>query len=125
MRSGFQLAVNVANVFFQCLAQIRRHLGRGFAVAFGHFVLQTRNGFLHERSSLFTQVFQHRGIHLWLGNATCALTACSRSAFTAQFTQLVRPHRHGRQRGRLVVSRFDSHGNSSLERIPHRQQLAA
>ena len=99
MRSSFELAVNVANVFFQRLAQICCHLGCGFAVAFGHFVHQARHGFLHDGRSPFAQVFQNRRVHLGLGRTTGAVTADNRYAFAAQFAQFVSPHGHGGQRG--------------------------
>ncbi|MCY1164621.1 hypothetical protein D9M73_45030 [compost metagenome] len=125
MSCGFELAVDVAYVFLQCLTQVSGDFGRGLAVAFGHFMFEFLDGFLHDGGGLFAQVLEHRRVNPGLGWA-CALPGRRRSSGQATcHAQLVGPHGHSRQRRSCIVGGLDGRCNRALEGVPHRQQLAA
>ena len=69
VRGGFQLAVDVADVLLERMTQVSGHLGRGFAVAFGDFMLQFGERFLHDGGGLCAHVIQDRRVHLDFGCA--------------------------------------------------------
>ena len=66
---GLQFAVDVADVFFQRMAQVSGDLGRGLAVAFGDFMLQLGECLLHGGRSFGAQLIEHGRVYFDLGRA--------------------------------------------------------
>ncbi len=122
----FQRMVNIANVFFQGLTQIRRRLGGGFAMAFAHGLLQIGQRGFYSGGGFGTHFLHHGRIQLDLGR-TRGLVACSRIAGmrrAAGTAQLVSPDRHGRQRRSGVFGSRNGQSERSLKSLPYGQQLA-
>ena len=125
----FELAVDVADVVFERLAQLGGDLGRGFAVAFGDFVLKLGQRLLDDGGRFLAQVFQHGGVEFGLGRtrrlAVSAVVLALGRDDAARRTQLVGPHRHGGQRRSDISAGLDGDADGGLKGVPHRQQLAA
>ena len=112
----FQLAVNDFAKFLERIAQRIGRTSAGFAMAFGHFLLQCRQCSTHCSSGLRT----HFRVNLGFG----LLGRCL-GGYTAGGTQLIGPHWNGGQRRTGIGRSGHGQAQGGLEGVPHHQQLAA
>ena len=126
MGGCLQRAVDIANIFFQRLAQLGGHFGGGLAVAFGHFMFEFGQSCLHKSCRFFAHLLEQGGIDFGFGR-TCGLSARCRVAATrrtAHRAQLVSPDRYRRQGCSCVFGGGNRQCQRGLESLPHGQQLA-
>ena len=112
---GLQLRTQPAGMFFQGMAQLRGHLGQGFAVALLQLGGQMLDGCLHLVGGM------RLGLGSFLGRERGLVFV--RQGFATQFADFVGPHGHGGQSGGVVSQRKHSLLQCRIKSLPHQRQL--